>query len=140
MGTPLSTGDRVYNGAVSVGYAFPLGPVAHVQPYLGARAATTGSGTLGGLNYGAVAYVRPTDSFGWFLNATGTSVLGTSLGGNQGTFLGGASTGLEFYLSPKLAVTAEVGYGLQPAFLAPAAAGTTTDGALMGTLGLELGF
>jgi hypothetical protein len=138
LGTPVgTTGERLYNGALNVGYAFPLGSSFYLQPYLGGRAASNLTNTLGAVNYGAVAYARPTDSLGWFLNANGASGLGSTTGAGQGLFFGGASTGFEYYFQPKLGLTAEVGYGLLPT-LQTATFGT--EGAVTGTVGLVFGF
>lgn len=140
LGTQLAAGTRLYNGAVSVGYALPVGSVFHLQPYLGGRAVSTGSSTLGGLTYGAVAYARPLESWGFFLNANGTSALGGTNPGVQGGFLGGANLGAEYYLNRKLGFTAELGYGLLPSSLSSPTAAFATEGAVLGTVGLLVGF
>lgn len=141
VGTQNTAGDRLYNAGLSIGWAFPLGPIAHVQPYLGGRLVSTGSDTAGGVTYGAVAYARPLDNWGFFLNAGGTSLLGTTNGMTaQGTFLGAASAGAEYYLTQRLGLTAELGYSYLPANLTAKTGALGTEGALLGTVGVVLGW
>ena len=139
LGTQVAAGDRLYGGSLNVGYAFPVGG-AYLQPYLGARAITTGANTLGGLNAGLVGYLRPSDAWGFFLKGHGTAPLGATSGAVMGNLFGGGSAGVEYYFTPSFGLVAEAGYGTVPGTLGQPASPFATEGAATGTFGLQLGF
>lgn len=108
-----------YAGDLNVGYAIPLGETSHLQPYIGGRALLAGAASAG-LNYGLVAYCRPSDTWGYYAQAQGTSLLG----GTGSTFLPMGKLGVEYYFTPGLGLTLEAGYNTWPAAaVAPAPAG-----------------
>ncbi|HEY9722566.1 MAG TPA: S-layer homology domain-containing protein [Oscillatoriaceae cyanobacterium] len=137
LGAQNMAGDRLYDGDVNLGWALPLGGTFHLQPYIGARAVSNVSSTLGAFDYGAIGYWRPSDSWGIYGQLNGSSGLGATAGNAQGVFLPGAALGLEYYFTPKLGLTLQGRYDALPVGLG----GTpTVDGATSGTLGVNLGF
>ena len=69
---------------------------------------------MGGLNYGGVAYLRPSDSWGLFGRLNGTSALGSTAGNAMGMFLGQGTVGAEWYWTPSIGLVLEGGYGGWP--------------------------
>lgn len=134
--TVTTTGDRLHAAEASVGYAFPVGPAFHLQPYLGGRAVTTTANTLGGLTYGAIAYWRPSFPFGAHLRVAGTSPLGAAQGNPQGAFLGAYTGGLWWHPADRWAVVLEGGWSQWPGTMsAPAATPFASEGVPQATLG-----
>ena len=140
LGLQTAAAERLYNGALSLGYALPLGTAFHLQPYLGGRAVSNGTTTLGGVTYGLVGYLRPTAQWGFFANANGTSPLGATAGNPQGGFLGGATVGAEYFITENFGLTLQGGYQLLPNTLSTPAAAFGTEPATTGTLGVNLRF
>lgn len=114
------------DGSLNLGYAWRLTPAIALQPYVGAGAAWSGQ-TLGGVNYGAVLYGRPSESLGLYARARGFSGLGDTAGtaSAMGFFAGGGELGLEWLFSKHLGLSVEGGYRQVPTYGGPA----TTAGA-----------
>lgn len=137
LGLQTAASERLYNGALSLGYALPLGQAFHLQPYLGGRAFSNMTNTVGGVTYGAVGYLRPTAQWGFFANANGTSLLS---GAAQGGFLGGATVGAEYFITENFGLTLQGGYQLLPNTLSTPTAALGTEPATTGTVGVNLRF
>ncbi|MEB3223813.1 MAG: S-layer homology domain-containing protein [Candidatus Sericytochromatia bacterium] len=116
-GGPLQAGAP-HALQADLGYAIPVGPGLHLQPYVGARTYSNLSDSLTGVSYGALAYWRPMHAFGAHLRLGGA----TPLQGNaQGTLLAGASAGLWWHPTTSWGLFVEGGAGQWPAALGQAA-------------------
>lgn len=114
LATRTPNADLMYAGAGRLGYA--LQPMAGLTftPTLGVRVVNNPAMTLGGLDYGLIAYRRTDANWALYLDLHGTSPLGSTSGTALGSFLGSGTLGLELNFMPKLALTLEGGYALWP--------------------------
>ncbi|MDB5101608.1 MAG: hypothetical protein JWM80_6029 [Cyanobacteria bacterium RYN_339] len=134
-GTP--TGDRMYAGAGRLGYALTALPGLTITPTLGVRMVNNPAFTLGGLDYGVLAYRRTDAGWALYADVRGTSPLGATSGTALGTFLGSGGLGVELNFTPRIALTLEGGYAIWPtSVLATPTDALTTFGTPTAQVGL----
>ena len=139
LGVGVCSLELVHAGTLGLGYAQAIGPSAYLQPFVGARALTTGAAHLAGPAGGLIVGARPAGPWGYYALAQATTPLWGSAGAKSGVLPLGTA-GVTYALAPNLALSAEAGYGAWPYLFGGTGATLNTNPAFTGGLGLVAGF